>query len=80
MKASNADEEKKFREVEARIKREEARRRAMELGLEYEQEDDMSQSSALGIMKLLRIRLRAFKTSLRQHDILYRQSRAAESR
>ncbi|EKX48316.1 hypothetical protein GUITHDRAFT_162455 [Guillardia theta CCMP2712] len=80
VKASNAAEEKKFREVEARIKREEARRRAMELGLEYEQEDDMTQSTALGIMKLLRIRLRAFKTSLRQHDILYRQSRAAESR
>eukprot|EP00960_Hanusia_phi_P052975 761774-Hanusia_phi.AAC.10 len=80
VKATNAAEEKKFREVEARIKREEARRRAMELGLEYEQDEDASQSTALGIMKLLRIRWRGIKTAFRKQDIMYRQSRQAESR
>jgi len=82
VKGKNAKEEEEFRRLEARMKKEEARRKAQELGLE----EDEDTSSALdkfdrfGILALLKQVRRHLRVLITKYDPTYVDSRIAESR
>jgi hypothetical protein len=82
VKGKDAAEEKKFRELEARMKREEAKRKAQELGLEEEEEaaGALDAVDPFGVLRLLRKQYKDLRRWFLRVDPTFIDSRMAESR
>ena len=82
VKGKNAEEEKKFRELELKIKREEAKRKAEELGFEHEEDERgvLDKFDRLGILPLLRKLSKKARVLFRRSDTTFVDCRMADSR
>lgn len=81
LQATNAAEARKFKELEIRMKREEAKRRAIELGLEYEEDDVLDPAvDKFGINKAWKVFVKRTKNWFHRVDPMYVAARKAQSR